>query len=385
MTSQNKLENALRNAEWAYETVVKCHSIIVNADNEDDLFNAICNILVTEGPFKLAWVGRADQGEDKKVVPVAEAGFKKGYLSSIDISWGENKLGQGPTGKAIRSGLPQAILDIQNDPAFAPWRDKALEYNYHSSIALPIICDNKRVLGALNIYSENPNNFDGKQIDLLVNLSLDLARGVNILRIKDEKEKAELALHETLFNTVKVLALALEKRDPYTSGHQKRVADLAVAIASKMGLDEFTIEGIRLGGIIHDIGKIYVPADILNRPGKLTDAEFEIIKSHPQVGLEIMCDIDFLWPIKEIIIQHHERLDGTGYPKGLKENEIVLEAKIIAVADVVEAINSHRPYRPAYGIEVALDELKRGKGTSYDPQISDLCIELFSKDGFQWA
>ncbi len=190
-------------------------------------------------------------------------------------------------------------------------------------------------------------------------------------------------LGKTLEQVILAFASAVEKRDPYTAGHQRRVAQLALAIGKKMGLSRNQCRGIYFAGLIHDIGKISIPAEVLNRPGKLERAEMGLIKSHPLVGYEILKDIEFPWPISDIVLQHHERLDGSGYPRGLKNGDILLEARIIAVADVVEAMASHRPYRPALGVEVALEEIKKGKGILYDPQVVEACIEVF-KEGFSF-
>ncbi|MET0101804.1 MAG: HD domain-containing phosphohydrolase [Sedimenticola sp.] len=191
-------------------------------------------------------------------------------------------------------------------------------------------------------------------------------------------------LHDNLLQTIQALGNLLDKRDPYTAGHQQRVSELAVAIAREMGLDKEVLEGIRMGGAIHDIGKIHIPAEILNRPGKLSEHELEMVKSHPEVGYEIIKAVDLPWPVADMIQQHHERLDGSGYPRGLKGDEIILEARIMAVADVVEAIASHRPYRPALGMEVALEEIRNNSGTLYDSEVVDICLRLFSTKVFTW-
>lgn len=174
----------------------------------------------------------------------------------------------------------------------------------------------------------------------------------------------------------------METRDPYTAGHQQKVAILACAIGKKLGLDTAQIEAIRLAATVHDIGKISVPAEYLNKPGRLTDAEFNIIKAHPQVGYDILKTIEFEYPVARIVHQHHEKMDGSGYPMGLTGAETLLEAKIIAVADVVEAMNAHRPYRPSLGIEAALEEIESKKGLKYDPDASTACIKLFQENGF---
>jgi PAS domain S-box-containing protein len=189
-------------------------------------------------------------------------------------------------------------------------------------------------------------------------------------------------LKDTLAGTIQAMVATVEARDPYTAGHQKRVADLAVAIARKMCLSTDVVDSIYMAGTIHDLGKISIPAEILSTPRKLTSIEFSIIKTHSSVGYDILKDIEFPWPIAQMVLQHHERLDGSGYPLGLKEDETLIEAKILAVADVVEAISSNRPYRPALGIDIALDEIEKNKGILYDADAVRLCIKLFKEEGF---
>jgi putative nucleotidyltransferase with HDIG domain len=186
---------------------------------------------------------------------------------------------------------------------------------------------------------------------------------------------------ETLQQTITVLSRAIEMRDPYTDGHQKRVALLATAIAEEMGLPADRVTGIRVGGLIHDIGKIHIPTEILSKPGKLTPLELDIIKTHSEAGFDILKQTRFPWPIDQMILQHHEKLDGSGYPTGLKGEEILLEARIITVADVIEAMSSHRPYRPALGIEAALEEIRRHRGVLYDEKVVDSCLRVMDKHG----
>jgi len=190
-------------------------------------------------------------------------------------------------------------------------------------------------------------------------------------------------LQKVLEGTIHVIGLIVEKKDPYIIGHQQRVSHLACAIATEMGLSQKQIEAIRIAASIHDIGKVATPLEILAKPAPLSDLEFSLIKNHPQIAYEIIKDIEFPWPVAKIILQHHERIDGSGYPQGLKEDEIILEARILAVADVVEAVSSHRPYRDALGIEKALEEISHNKGTLYDPQVVDACVRLFTEKGFK--
>ncbi|MHB8896684.1 MAG: HD domain-containing phosphohydrolase [Candidatus Geothermincolia bacterium] len=182
--------------------------------------------------------------------------------------------------------------------------------------------------------------------------------------------------------TVSALAAVAERRDPYTAGHQQRVSQLATAIAAEMNLPEDQIEGIRIAGILHDTGKVVIPGEILSKPSRLSEFEFGIIKTHPRVDSEIVEGIAFPWPVARTVLQHHERIDGSGYPNGIKGDDILLEARILAVADVVEAMSSHRPYRPALGIAKALDEIESGKGKIYDPDVVEACQTLFRENRF---
>jgi PAS domain S-box-containing protein len=204
-----------------------------------------------------------------------------------------------------------------------------------------------------------------------------------------ERKEAEKERHanakkqeQILLQTIEAIASTVEARDPYTAGHQKRVANLASAIASEMGLSVEKIHALYLAATVHDLGKIRIPAEILSKPGKLNQIEFELIKGHSQTGYDIIKDIEFPWPIAQMVLQHHERLDGSGYPKGLKSDEILPESKIIAVADVVEAMSSHRPYRPGLGLEVALDEIAKHRGVLYEPAVVDCCTSLLRDKKF---
>jgi PAS domain S-box-containing protein/putative nucleotidyltransferase with HDIG domain len=204
-----------------------------------------------------------------------------------------------------------------------------------------------------------------------------------------EKTERELKLsweklQEALEATVQALAFTIETRDPYTAGHQRRVTKLACSIAEEMGLPQDRIEGLRMAGALHDIGKISVPAEILSKPGTISEVEYNIIKTHPQVGYEILKNIEFPWPIAQIVHQHHERMDGSGYPQALKGERILLEARILAVSDVVEAMATHRPYHPAQPIEMALDEISKNKATLYDCEVVEACIKVFKKKGFKF-
>ncbi len=206
-----------------------------------------------------------------------------------------------------------------------------------------------------------------------------------------EREAAELELKRSyekmnriLEQTVAALVSTLEKRDSYTAGHQARVARLSAAIALKLGFEKERVDGIGMAGLIHDIGKINIPIGILMKPSRLDKDEFNMIKTHPGTGYDTLKSVEFPWPIAHVVHQHHERLDGSGYPRGLKGDEIILESRIIAVADVVEAMTAFRPYRDALGVDIALDEIRKGRGKSYDPDVVDACVELFENGEFSF-
>ena len=236
---------------------------------------------------------------------------------------------------------------------------------------------------------------DGQEIPIEQTVALlppDRAVGpgqVIVFRDITARKKAERELQDSwarlqraLQGTIQAISITIEMRDPYTAGHQRRVAKLAEAIGKELGMSEAQLEGLKLAAEIHDIGKIYVPSEILSKPTKLTELEYTIIKTHPQAGHEILKTIEFPWPIAEIVLQHHERIDGSGYPRGLKNGQILLEARILAVADVVEAMASHRPYRPAFGLDRALEEIKLNRGRLYGPDEVDACVKLIEQKGF---
>lgn len=220
-----------------------------------------------------------------------------------------------------------------------------------------------------------------------------VANAAHVKELEDQNRKYHEGLEEmvvarteklrsVLCATIETLARTVEVKDPYTAGHQRRVVVIATAIAKEMGLSSSQIETIRMAGLVHDLGKIAVPAEILSKPGRISAAEFQLIKAHSAVGHELLKDVDFEWPVAEVVLQHHERLDGTGYPNGLCGEDIRLEARVIGVADVLEAMASHRPYREALGVDVAMKELEDKKGSHFDPRIVDACLTMLAANDY---
>ncbi|MFW6140755.1 MAG: HD domain-containing phosphohydrolase [Acidobacteriota bacterium] len=385
-----KIKQTLEDKERALKTLAKVNKALVTANREQDLLHKICQIIVEIGGYRLAWVGYAEKDKKKTIHAVAQAGYEDSHLDTANLTWAETKKGLTPSGRAIRTGKPFIMKNIISNPSFTPWREQAVKRGYASIVALPLK-DKEKTFGVLNIYAREPDAFDKEEISLLKELADDLTYGIISLRNRNLQQKSEKKLKHTLKKlrgalggTIQVVESIVEERDPYTAGHQRRVTDLARSMAKEMGLSTNQIDAIRIAGSIHDIGKISVPSEILSKPTQLTKEEFELIKQHPLVGYEILKNIDFPWPVADIVLQHHERLDGSGYPNGLKNGQISIEAKILGVADVVEAMSSHRPYRAGLGKSEALEEIKRNRGILYEPDAVDACVRLITEKGYKF-
>ncbi|MEJ2499730.1 MAG: PAS domain S-box protein, partial [Campylobacterales bacterium] len=384
ITDRKEAGKALMRANRALKTLSAGNLALVRATSEKNLLKQVTKVIVEKGGYSLAAVDYARSDPKQRLEPVAWAGSKEARYWIEGLTWDDSEQGNTPAGKAVREKATQICRDIGNEPFYGPWEKAASENGYASNIALPLYNDGQ-IFGALSIYSYHAEHFDEEEVRLLEVLAGDLAYGILNQRTRAAHERHEALLREGLEQTIQAIAATVESRDPYTAGHQKRVAELAVAIAQAMGLGKDQTEGIRFAAVIHDLGKIHIPAEILSKPGKLTDIEYQLIQTHPQAGYDIIKDVRFPWPIADIILQHHERLDGSGYPQGLKGDEILLEAKIIAVADTVEAISSHRPYRSALGMTTAMKEIKKGRATFYDPDVVDACLTLCEENGFAYS
>jgi len=392
ITKRKRMDLALQHENRARKIISTSNSMLIHAVKEETLLNNICQLITSYTEFSLAWVGFKQEDKTQSISIVAAKGIvSREYLQSLGLSWADNDKGKCLPSLAIRTGQHQLISDTdEHKKQCSICRKLDKKYNFHSTLALPLLT-NKTCIGVLTINGTVAGAFTEQEIELLEELAGDLAYGIVNLRIGKARDSAEQGqstllsqLKQTLNKTVQAMASAIEARDPYTAGHQRHVAALSVAIAEELGLSKDNIEGVRIAATIHDLGKIKVPSEILSKPGKITNIEFELIKVHSEVGYDILKDIDFPWPVAEMVRQHHERLDGSGYPRGLKGNDIILGARIIAVADVTEAIASHRPYRASLGIDFALEKMEKGRGKHFDPDVVDACLRLFREKNYQF-
>jgi HD-GYP domain-containing protein (c-di-GMP phosphodiesterase class II) len=358
--------------------------LLDNDDEEETLYRKVCESLVQINFIKIAGIVLVQsENIDMDIAAVAGADENIDYVSNVRIIR-YSSLSNGIISNAIKTGKPIVVNDMMNDDRFTSCRVHIAKMDLKSVMALPLFHESVTI-GAMVLYSDQKEAFGSDVVFFLGELSTDIAIGVKTVKLRKNLRESNKQLKKAIEDILAVTSRMIESRDPYTSGHQKRVAQLSMAIAKKIGLPDEKIEMIKLAALVHDIGKIAVPAEILVKPTKLSQNEFNLIKDHPQYGYNFLKDVIPPWDIIAMIaLQHHEKLDGSGYPQGLKEEEIVPEAKIVAVADVVEAISTHRPYRPALGIDIALEEISNNKGKLYDPEAVDACIKLFKEDGFKF-
>ncbi len=340
-----------------------------------DAVRHLCASLVATGQFALAWVGVARPGPDAAIDIIESAGVTD-YLFMNMVSWSSSQpSGLGPAGIAVRTNGTVVSNDLSNVPMMMPWRDRLAHFGLRSSICIPFRPGGER--SVLVVYDRHRNTFDELTVSGLQNVVGEAERV-----IAHGNSARELAV--ALGGTLTALARVTEARDPYTAGHQSRVGSLAAAIAVRLGMEAALVERIREAGAVHDVGKVALASEILTKPGRLTDLEFRMMQRHPAIGHEILVRARLPWPIPDVAHQHHERLNGSGYPNGLIGNDIIMPARIVAVADVVEAMTNHRPYRPAVGLERALDEVATHAGELYDADVVRCCLDVFA-NGFVFS
>ncbi len=381
-TERKQTEQELLRINRLLRTLSSCNETLIHASDENQLLQEMCRVAVNNGNFLLAWIGYPT--EDQSIRILASYGTQaESFLTeqitrtpSMDIEK------ERPAIQAVESGTIHIVQDISDSNTPQLWKERALKHGFGSAISLPLKIDDQ-VIGTFNIYLAEINGFDTQAVTLLSELADDIAFGIHTLRVRADRELYMSRLQASMASTIQALSNTVELRDPYTAGHQRRVAKLAMAVAQQMGYNKEQVEIIYLAGVVHDIGKIAVPSEILSRPGKLTENEMQLARTHAEASYNVLKSVNFPWPIADIVRQHHERLDGSGYPLALKGSEILPEARILAVCDVVEAMTTHRPYRPGLGLDAALAEIEWGKGKLYDPTVVDACTQVI-RDGFSF-
>lgn len=384
ITDQENDQRRLSAQNWALSAFSGAALALSRARSEQELLQSMCEAITSQSAYVLAYVSVACDGPEKLVRFAAASGSAKKYVEGLRLSWADGDPdAAGPSGICIRTGQIHIMGDLETAPSFDRWRDRAKYAGIRSVAGIPLtVAGGWR--GSLVVFSAECNAFDAEPVQVFQRLGAQMVHGVEALRhselLKAEHRKLEDAqkkLTEVLAATVEALVTATEIRDPYTAGHEARVAEIAVAIGREMGWDEDRLLGMRLAAMVHDIGKIAIPAEILTKPTRLSPIEFELVKAHPETGYAILKDIPFAWPVAEIVRQHHEKLDGSGYPLGIKGNRILPESMVLTVADMVEAMGADRPYRRAHGLAFALGEVERMAGTLLDAEVVRVCASLF--------
>ncbi len=370
-------ESHLRRVNRALRTLSAGNETLVRATSVQELLDRMCQTMVDVGEHVLVTIGTFEPDGDR-LESRAWAGPHDAELREAVCNTACQALSQ-----TLEQGSSVVIHDVFSDAHCRACEDRLRRAGIHSGLILPLRSGGDN-LGVLSIFSASQAAFDDDEVSLMREVSNNLSYGIRALRDRLSREHWSQRIQATMEETIQALASTVELRDPYTAGHQRRVAYLAKAIGREMGLQESRLTGLYMAAVIHDIGKIQVPAEVLTRPGRLSPVEFEIVKTHVEGGYDILKSIEFPWPIADIVRQHHERMNGSGYPFGLDGAELLLESRILAVADVVEAISSFRPYRAGLGIDHALDEIEAGRGELFDSDIVNVCIRLFREQGFSF-
>ena len=384
-----EIQIELEKRGWALSALSEAAATLARADSTDLLVQEVCAAIASQGPYVLAWVGKAEDDDKKTVTVIGAYGSALEYVKDIQVSWSEfEPSGLGPAGTSIRTGISSIVFDSESDEGFLSWRERARQFGIRSAVGCPIPDGENHPYGVLLVYSKIPNAFGGAEVQLFESLAQEIGFGLRSIerqhKLDDqihEKELVQERLASSLRATIEAMSKTMEWRDPYTAGHQKRVAFISMAIAKKLGWTDERIQSLYMAGMVHDIGKVAVPSEILTKPTRLTDLEMQMVQGHVESGYQILKDIPFPWPIAEMVHQHHERLDGSGYPKGLKGEEICPEARVLAVADTIEAMATHRPYRAAKGLQAAMDEIRAEAGTKLDSKVVDAAYALLDSEG----
>lgn len=381
----------LQKQRWALSAFAEAAAALARAESTNLLIQEVCSAIAAQGPYVLAWVGKAEDDENKTVKFLGGAGEAIAYTNEVQVSWSDQQAsGLGPAGVVIRTGQSCIIEDTQTDDNFLAWRKLSENFGMRSAMGAPIPDGGDHPFGVLLVYSKIPSAFAPTDAILFESLAKEIGFGLRAIerqhQLDDqihEKELIQERLATSLRATIEAMSRTMEWRDPYTAGHQKRVAEISMAIARKLQWHEERVQALYMAAMVHDIGKMSVPSEILTKPSRLTSIEMQLVQGHVDSGYQILKDIPFPWPIADMVRQHHERLDGSGYPQGLKGDQISPEGRILAVADTIEAMSSHRPYRPGFGLDAAMKEIRAEAGSKLDASIVDAAFALESEQVLQ--
>jgi len=377
-----RTQMTLERTNRALQILVATYDAVTNARTLEDVFEALVTQVGTWPEIAVAWVGQANEASGDRIVPIAAAGPAAEFPAASRYHWNGTEVEDDPTGPSINFGQSALVADLHDEDPTDPRAGPLNQYGIRSFVTIPIVSDEGRKY-LLQIAGTKPMMFPSEDSETYEIIARVLAFAAHSLDAEFRFTLSESARHDMAERLAKAvqgstsaLATVVEIRDPYTSGHQHRVAELAVAFGREMGLDEDRLEGLRIGAWIHDVGKIGVPTEILSKPGRLDETEIALIRRHAEIGYEIVKSIDFGWPVERIVHEHHERLDGSGYPQGLVGETITLEARIVAVADVIESMGTNRPYRAKIPWQRVLEEISDGRGTRYDERVVDAALGI---------
>ncbi|MBE3113359.1 MAG: PAS domain S-box protein [Actinobacteria bacterium] len=384
ITELKQGEERIKHLNLVLRAIRNINQLIFKEKDREGLIKGVCNSLTETRGYYSSFIVLLD--EEGKIDTYAEAGLGKDFLPMLE------RLKRGELTTFGQIALKQEEVVIIKDPASAcPDCPLAQVCSDRGSVMTVRLGRDGKIYGVMSV--SIPTHFitDKEEQALFMEAAGDVALGLNSIEMEKKLDKQTHDLKQRVKElkramdaTIETMSKIVEAKDPYTAGHQQRVSQLTTAIAKELNLSQDKVEGIRIASLIHDIGKIGLPTEILSKPTKLSDIEFSLIKEHSQIGYDILKSIDFSYPVAQIVLQHHERLNGSGYPNHLKGDEIFLEARILGVTDVVEAISSHRPYRAALGVNAALGEIAKNKEILYDPKVVDICIKLFKEKGFKF-
>lgn len=383
-------EYRLATKRWALSAYASAAIALSKHNSRSSLLTTICEAIATEPTYVFVWIAIAEHDAAKSIRVAAQAGPAIGILEGIQLSWsGDDRASRGPTPLAIRTSKLQTVDDTRETMVQSPWLGRMGQYGIRSCAAIPFRTP-EALSGAIVVCANKPRAFDPVALEVFTHLAEQLGCGLHAIdqqeklqAERDHATRADRQLYEALTLMMQPISLAMELRDQYTAGHQDRVGEISVAIAAEMGWSTDKLKGLRLAAQVHDIGKMSVPAEILTKPGRLSHNERALLNDHCEKGHSILKGIQFAWPIATIALQHHEKLDGSGYPNGLTADQILPESKIMTVADMFEAMTAHRPYRPAIPIDTVLDLLQADAGTKLDAEAVHICASLYRKGRFQ--